>query len=171
MYKKTFRCIKCCRNHPWRVHFKIQNTPYRRTECFTIVETQLTTGGVLVSVCLSNEVAVRHRVEDGQTNGIHFILSVRLRLHHSSYLHVTYTLHVALENLGGNILTPLRHSASQRRMVNGIIYQCCCRRWYSEIWPFRVLIEEAAKPHIDLRSTKLGTLNSSFSLDWLFWFC
>ena len=86
------------------------------------------------ALCLSNEVAVRRRVEDGQTNGIHFNSSVRLGLHHSSYLHVTYTLHVARENpIEGNILTPFRHSASQRRMVNVIIYQCCCRRCYSEV--------------------------------------
>lgn len=62
----------------------------------------------LVSVRLSNEVAVRHRVEDGQTNGIHFNSSVRLRLHHSSYLHVTYTLHVARENpIEGNPISTL----------------------------------------------------------------
>ena len=60
------------------------------------------------ALCLSNEVAVRGRVEDGQTNGIHFNSSVRLRLHHSSYLHVTYTLHVARENpIEGNPISTL----------------------------------------------------------------
>lgn len=56
------------------------------------------------ALCLSNEVAVRGRVED-----IHFnSSSVRLRLHHSSYLHVTYTLHVARENpIEGNPISTL----------------------------------------------------------------
>ena len=71
---------------------------------------------------------------DRRMGYIYFNSSDRLRLHHSSYLHVTYTLHVARENpIEGNILTPFRHSASQRRMVNVTIYQCCCRRCYSEV--------------------------------------